>query len=253
MSEAALAWRAEAAFRAAWPAHEEIALGDWCLRFARGVSRRANSVNALRPVAGNIDEIIANAEGAYRQRQLRPIFRITSLIDPAIDRQLAEAGYALEGASRTLHIDLPPGSLRRDPDMRILTRPDFAWFAAMGRLQGWDTNRLDLYRSIVARIEAQSESRAAFFMLLQERAAVAMAFAVIHDGIACVESVVTDREQRRQGHGRRLLGALLAWAIEQGAVGAALQVEAGNAPALALYRSMGFFNELQAYHYRVKA
>jgi ribosomal-protein-alanine N-acetyltransferase len=45
---------------------------------------------------------------------------------------------------------------------------------------------------------------------------------------------------RRQGLGRQLLDAFLAGCAASGAAAVFLEVEAGNAPALALYRSAGF-------------
>lgn len=249
MSEAALAWRAEAAFRAAWPAHEEIVEGDWCLRFAAGISRRANSVNALVAAPRDIAATMARAEQAYAARNLPLIYRVTGLTDPTLDAALAAAGFQAEGETTTLYLDLPPFSMRRDPDVTILEAPDDAWFQEMARMQGWGAERLATYRGIVGRITAP----AAFFTLRQQGSATAAGFAVIHDGIACVESVVTDPAFRRQGQARRLLGAMLAWAIEHHAQGAALQVEKANATAIALYRGMGFLTTLYDYHYRVKA
>ena len=46
-----------------------------------------------------------------------------------------------------------------------------------------------------------------------------------------------------------LMLSALKWARQRGARDAWLQVEADNAPALALYRSLGF-DEVYRYHYR---
>jgi ribosomal protein S18 acetylase RimI-like enzyme len=43
---------------------------------------------------------------------------------------------------------------------------------------------------------------------------------------------------------------LAAWASDEGAVGACLEVEAHNAPARALYDAVGLNKELYRYHYR---
>ena len=45
---------------------------------------------------------------------------------------------------------------------------------------------------------------------------------------------------RRRGLGRAVMAALLGWGAERGATTAYLQVLGHNAPALALYDSMGF-------------
>ena len=72
----------------------------------------------------------------------------------------------------------------------------------------------------------------------------------VHDGdLAGLFEVATDKSVRKQGHGRNLILSALKWARLRGAREAWLQVEAGNVPALALYRSMGF-EEVYRYHYR---
>jgi ribosomal protein S18 acetylase RimI-like enzyme len=54
---------------------------------------------------------------------------------------------------------------------------------------------------------------------------------------------------RGRGYASRILGALMAWGIEQGANGACLQVEAQNIAARKLYRGMGLNRELYRYRY----
>ena len=56
-------------------------------------------------------------------------------------------------------------------------------------------------------------------------------------GLSAVHVV---EEHRREGHARTLCGALLEWAAGRGATRAYVQVLADNAPAIALYESMGF-------------
>jgi ribosomal protein S18 acetylase RimI-like enzyme len=53
-------------------------------------------------------------------------------------------------------------------------------------------------------------------------------------------SVWTAPEARRSGLGRRLVGAVIDWAVETGASSVGLWVTRGNAPAQRLYESMGF-------------
>ena len=65
-----------------------------------------------------------------------------------------------------------------------------------------------------------------------------------------IVDVVTAAEYRQQGYGTTLLGQLFAWAQRAGASDAALQVQADNAPARALYTRLGF-REVYQYWYRV--
>lgn len=244
-----LCWRVEEACRRAWPAHEEIEQGDWRLRFNHGYSRRANSANPIRATGGDIGGVIDWVEMECAVRGQRSIFRVPGLIDCDIDAQLAGRGYEAEAECSTLYADLFPMPMRRDPDVAVLDRPDDAWVEAMGMLQQWDAARLARYRATIGRIAVP----AGFMALSIDGSIAAMAYGAIHDQIVCLESVVVDPARRGRGHGKRLVGALLAWAIGQDARGACLQVEAGNAPALALYRQMGFIRDLYPYHYRVKA
>ncbi|MGT2480134.1 GNAT family N-acetyltransferase [Methylobacterium oryzae CBMB20] len=66
-----------------------------------------------------------------------------------------------------------------------------------------------------------------------------------------IEAVATPEPLRGRGHARRAVGALLGWGRAAGARAACLQVVAANAPARALYRTLGFERELYRYHYRV--
>lgn len=56
----------------------------------------------------------------------------------------------------------------------------------------------------------------------------------------CIENLHVAPEVRRRGHARALITALLEWGAEQGAGTAWLHVETRNAPAIALYESLGF-------------
>jgi ribosomal protein S18 acetylase RimI-like enzyme len=47
-----------------------------------------------------------------------------------------------------------------------------------------------------------------------------------------------------------VIASLAAWAKDQGAEGACLEVEAHNTAALALYDGVGLKTELYRYHYR---
>ena len=55
-----------------------------------------------------------------------------------------------------------------------------------------------------------------------------------------VHNLAVDPEQRRRGLGRLLLDLALEWGRRRGARRAFLEVRPSNAPALALYRSLGF-------------
>ncbi len=116
----------------------------------------------------------------------------------------------------------------------------------MAALQNHSSEQAATYRRIVGRLAIP----AAFAALSDEGGALALAYGALHNGLLCYESVITDRHRRRQGWGRRIVTTLAAWARDEGAVGACLQVEAGNASARALYDAIGLKKELYRYHFR---
>lgn len=60
------------------------------------------------------------------------------------------------------------------------------------------------------------------------------------EDVADLNRVVVSPEHRRNGIARRLLAAGFEWAEQVGAGRVLLEVEAGNAPAVTLYESLGF-------------
>ncbi len=234
----------------AWPAPRQVLFGGWVLRFGNGLTRRANSANPLDGQHMDADRLIAGCEALYRRRRQPTIFRVPSLIDRAFDVRLAERGYGLEGLSLVLHGEIGHGEIGavpavRDPEVRLLSRPNSQWFAAMAALQRHTSKDAGRYRRIVGHLAVP----AAFAALADNGGVAALAYGAIHDGLICYESVVTDPSRQRRGYARRIIATLAAWAADQGAIGACLEVEAANAPARALYDALGF-TELYRYHYR---
>lgn len=244
-----LAWRVERICHQAWPSLREEIHGDWVFRFSDGLSRRGNSANPLHApgddTGGDIGPMLAAAEAAFSRASLPTIVRVPSLLSADIEQQLVAQGYRPEGETLTLYTDLPPSRMRRDPDVKILARPDDEWFATMWALKELTEKDRRTYRAIVDALAIP----AAFMALRIDGQIVAMGFVALHDNLLCIESLITAPAQRGRGHGSRLVGAMLAWGIEQGAAGACLQVVADNAPALTLYRGMGFLREIYRYRY----
>src|SRR5262249_53251597 len=120
------------------------------------------------------------------------------------------------------------------------------WLAAMARLQGQSSEVHAIYQ----RIGASVGRPGGYSLFAGDGEAVGVAHAVVPRGLLCYESVVTSAAHRRRGYSRRVLAALALWGRQNGAIAAGLQVEAPNAPARALYYSVGMTTELHRYHYR---
>lgn len=246
-SAAALAWRIEEAELNAFPAIRQVLIGGWALRFSEGGPRRgANSASPLSADCDADDGLIDTAEMLYRRRGSTPLFRIPSILPPAIDARLAARGYRREGESCVIYGGMAGIAAAHDAGVRLLASPSPRWLAAMAELQGRTAEQSAVYGRIVRAIALP----AAFAMLAIDGAPAALAYAAIHDGLLCYESVITDPRRRRQGLARRIIATLAAWGRDHGADAACLQVEADNAPARALYDKFGLTREISRYHYR---
>ena len=244
-------WAAEEAAINGFPPLRQVVLDDWLLRFSGGGRRTANSATPLREPSGDLDAVVDIAEALYRAEGQPAIFRIPSFLGPAIDRHFAERGYTEEGESCIIEGPLDPIIAAAAPfggtgAVRLSPKPDADWFAAMQLLQNRPGTYGEDYRQIVSSIVLP----AAFAQLSVDDEPVALAYGIIHRGMLCFESVVTDQHRRRQGLSRRVLAALTEWAVQNGATVATLQVEADNTPARTLYHAVGMTTELHRYHYR---
>jgi N-acetylglutamate synthase len=240
-----LHWRIEQTCFNAFPSLRQVLLGDWLLRFASGLSRRANSANPLRRRCSGITAAITAADRLYPAHGQPAIFRIPSIADPALDRALEARGYTSEGETVVLYGAMEELAAPADAEVRLLSEPSSQWLAAMAELQRYSPTQADTYRRIVGGIAIPTR----FALAPADGMPAALAYGAVHDGLLCYESVITDPRRRRQGQARRVIAALAAWGRDSGAGGICLQVEAGNTPARALYAGFGL-REVYRYHYR---
>ena len=232
----------------AWPALKEIFYDGWLIRLSEGHTRRTNSVNVIGPGSYGIAEKIDHCETIYRAHGLPTYFRIRSNDDPALEEALSERGFRAEDETCTLYLDFAKASPTSATGIEIMERPTAEWLSAHDRFTGQSiandnirARLLDLVALPVGFAAARDS----------EGQIVSVAYGALHDRLVSLQWVATDPAQRRKGFSRGTLSSLLYWAKAAGATGACLQVVAANTPAVNLYQSMGFDQELYRYHYRV--
>jgi N-acetylglutamate synthase len=241
-----LAWRLEELYTAAWPPLRQETIGDWLLKFAPGVSRRANSANPRQAQIRDVEGSIAECERRYRDSGMPALFRIPSIIEPAAGVRLERLGYRPEGETVNLYASIDDAVARRDKAVTILPHPDAEWLAAMTAAQGHTGDKAQTYHQVVSSIAIP----AAFVSLRQDDALAALAYGALDGGVMCFESVVTLERYRGRGLAHRALSALIDWAAQRGAQAVCLQVEATNERGTRLYHSLGLRQELYRYDYR---
>lgn len=240
--------RLEAAGFRAWPASSVHYDGTWLVRLTAGhPAKRLNSINPLDPgdVSRMGERIARNARrfDAYGRQML---FRMTPLAGARLSAHLDDAGWTRFDESLVMTLDLSGVDFGGTID--VLPLRDAARFLD-GALTLRETAAL---RPGLSEIIESIEGEAGLFLSETGGAATSSAICV-HDGdLAGLFEVVTGMASRGRGHGRSIVMSALKWARLRGARTAWLQVEAENAAAVGLYRSIGF-RELYRYHYRALA
>lgn len=225
-----------------WRAPEVEELDGWRLRFAHGVSGRANSVWPNAEGMLLLDEKIERAEEWYRARSAPVLFQITDAARPSeLDATLASRRYTLRSAPVCVQLaELGDVIERTSGDAELSEALDDAWIAFWAGSRGFD--RLDVARGLL-------EGGVSAFARVR---GVAVGRAVAVGEWLGITSMATLPDARRRGHGRAILHTLARWGCSRGCRRALLQVERGNVAGEGLYASAGFVAH-HDYHYRLLA
>ena len=246
--------RLEALAARAWPSRETVFDGTWAVRVCDHDTKRQNSIVPLDPNdSRDLDARIERARDRLLDASRRPTFRLTPLAAPRIDHALEDLGWDRIGRTHVMVADLaalPP--LRAAPS--DLCRR--LWIERLEAMGGVSSERRCGLARTIERIAtgtgpAAAGTGPAHLHSVSEDANPAAAALAVHIGrdVGLME-VFTDPGRRGRGHARRVVTQALATARARGASRAWLQVEVENAPAIALYRSLGFSVQYD-YHYRV--
>ncbi|MBS0410909.1 MAG: GNAT family N-acetyltransferase [Proteobacteria bacterium] len=219
----------------AWSAEARADLGGWRLNASRGFSGRINACWPLAAPDRPVGDAIAAVEAWYAARGLPPVFKLAeAAVEPNdLAGRLQARGY--RSHTETLMMTGPVAGAA-DPGVLVgeALDPDFAAvFAAAGHADPADTAER------LGALERTPRPRG-FARFDVAGAPVAIGAVAVDGDWAGVFAMRTAAAHRRQGLGGRIFRALLDHAAREGARRAYLQVEAVNAPAIALYQQAGF-------------
>jgi len=238
-----------------WGYAESARVDGWHLRAADGFTHRANSAWPIGPLERPLPEAVAAVRDWYTERGLRPLVQV--ITGSELDLALAELGHGEVRALSLRQVAHVPDVL----DTLLSVAPiGVKEFFAESPTDDW----LSLYRDgglpPVAKqvLESGASVRYATIYDADSGTPVAIGRAALSVPPGSKESatwvglsaVETAESARRRGLAKLVVDALLEWADEQGATDAYLEVMPDNAPAVALYASLGFVTHHE-YHYRV--
>ncbi|MGE0420772.1 MAG: GNAT family N-acetyltransferase [Reyranellaceae bacterium] len=236
----------------AWPALRVVVQGNWLLRFADGYTKRANSINALSrerdtPEA-ELERRIDAAEALYRRQGVASTFKLSPLMDPALDAVLAARGYTHLDETLMMVADLTqgPGAVGMPSGVAVDLERGPVWSRAYSGFNNVPAARQSIHDRML-----DSLVPVGGFALATEQGTPVAAGLGVHEGEHVgLFDIVADPARRRAGHGRRVVEGIMAWGRARGATRAYLMVVAANAPAIALYERLGY-REAYRSHYRI--
>jgi GNAT superfamily N-acetyltransferase len=209
-----------------------LEIDGWLVPLDDGTIGRAKSAVPLRHDAGV--EALNAIEAAYRERGLKPAFRIADLpsLGP-VRAALADRGYAVQQSTVVKTGVTSRLATFSEASARILSKPDDAW-AAVFLGQGFDP--VDGAHRVAALSRAPDAIYAAAGEAGETHAVGVMTFG---HGWAGVHGMRTAQAHRGKGYASAILGALGRAARDRGVGRVLLDVEEAN-PARRIYRAAGF-------------
>lgn len=231
----------------------QLLYDGWLLRFSPGKAKRARCINALMPGRLALDDKLDFARAHYAAHQLPLYFRITPFTQPAtLDGELAARGFAREDDTRVMSCELevapavPAAAAILGPDATLDAVDAIEFAESVGQLRGSPPAQ----RAAHAKRLADSPLRALRVAVTHDNQPVCAGQCLIEGELAGLYDIVTAPALRGKGLASAVTRWLLARAHALGARRAYLQVDADNAPARSIYRSLGFEDQY-SYWYRV--
>lgn len=248
----------------AHPCLSEEAYDGWILRFAKGYTKRANSVSVVGESGLPVLEKIKYCEEKYRERDLPVVFKIAPSA-VKLDGLLEEKGYALVDKTNVMTVDLTKGG-KKTPKGTVVNKGKASDASAAEPLsviieeqitESWQYYYFTFNKvapshiPTAKRMQAKITNPLLCATVYLDKKAVACGLGVMEQGYVGLLDIVVKEEYRGCGFGKVLCGALLDKAKEKGAITGYLQVVDSNTPAKRLYEGLGF-EDIYSYWYRVK-
>ena len=228
-------------------------MDGWLVRFAPARAKRARCIQAVAAGHLTVADKLALCLPVYHAAGLHPYIRITPFSLPhGLDGSLASLGMGCIDETRVMVLSSLDDLERPDraaPGLRIATVGPDDFAAWVGKERGSSAAEQHAHADRIARSPVPHHGVLAF----DESGATVGAGQVVTEGsLAGLYDVFTSERSRGLGVAESVCRHLLEVAAASGARVAYLQVDAANAPAMRIYRRLGFVDGY-SYHYRTPA
>lgn len=230
----------------ALPSLQTILYDGWVLRFAKGYTNRANSVNPIYEGTKDVSDKIHRCEELYKSQGLKPTYKITPFVCPSnLDQLLETLGYTSINQTSVQSLSLQDYVGTKDGSCKTTHTFDANWFEQYCRLNHISEQNAIINREILMNLIPDT----LYTLYYLEDQVIACGMAVVEDGYLGLFDITVSEEHRNLGYGAKLIGSMLSLGKECGAKTAYLQVMLNNPSAFHLYQKFGF-TQMYQYHYR---
>jgi N-acetylglutamate synthase len=242
MSDLELLRRTEIATVLGWKPLAQIVFDDWIVSANGGAIGRLNSTAILGPGQGQPAlEKIAQAEDFFAAHQTAPAFRIIfPLVSAETLLALAARGYGDDDEKVLVMVRDAAGVPAPAWPVTTLPNPDDPWRDVFGG---------DGFDAVDSKLRAQTYARTSgvrFFTSWIGECPAGAGITARHHDMVGIHAMRTKPAHRGAGHASAIIAAMAADAGKSATL--FLHVAAENAPAISVYRKLGF-REIGAYHY----
>lgn len=222
----------------AWPSHKMELYDGWILRFSYFYTHRTNSVEQFGTSTLSWREKVSYCENEYRRLGSPAIFKISPLVSPDFDYVLENRGYEIQHTTQVMTMDLKDGILNH-PYSRVNFTDDIpdVWIESLFDLKGTVN---PVHRAVVPSMYHAIVKDTICASIWDNGKIVATGLGILDRDYIGIYAIHVREDFRHMGYARQICTGLLKEGIRKGASRSYLQVVKGNAPALALYASLGY-------------
>lgn len=241
------------AMATAWPPAVTQDCDGWTLRYAEGITRRANSVLACgRPA--ELGAAVAEAEQFYAQRDAAPVFLVSEAsTPPEVTDELTSRGYVEDAPTWIIHRELHPSPRSVSSGTRwtidVSDSLTDTWFDSYWAVEG--DRRGPAAAKTLRHVLLRPTSPTRFVTVSEQGSVLSVGQVVVVGEWACLQCLATVAAGRRRGAGTAVIEALTEQAASLGAKGTFGAVMADNDASLGLFDRLGY-ERSHKYRYLVR-